>query len=64
MIKLSEIQAIKDLNKRHEMCQQWGQERGFNHSYPNRAWMRYIEALEEKIEQLEKRKTGHRPEGA
>ena len=42
MTRLSEIEAIEDLNKRHSLMQQWGQDRGFNHSYPGLIVMRYI----------------------
>ena len=50
MTKLSEIEAIENPSKRHEMMQQWGQDRGFNHIYPGLIVMRYIERLEAKLE--------------
>ena len=48
MTKLSEIEAANGIRK-IRLMQQWGQDRGFNHSYPGLLVMRYIERLEAKL---------------
>lgn len=45
MVTLSEIEEASGI-KKIRLMQQCGQERGFNHSYPGLAVMRYIERLE------------------